>query len=145
MKIYINQFFTEVGSCYPFTGICVGWVEKQIMKRTQLSKAFTQRYSNDYGVCIFLDARQQLLQPEIHGPKRQGRSKEVQFSIVLPHPGGPESNNPADNVHAMKLLFESLVGALEKAEINTSKLQEDIPAIMQEFLTTPNLIRIPGK
>ena len=141
MKICINQFFTEPGSSYPFTGILVGWVECQIMKRARLSKAFAHRYSNEYGLCIFLDARRHLSQPEIHGPKKYARGKEVQFTIILPHLGGPESNEPADNVQVMKLLFESLAVALQKVEINPSKILEDMPAITQEFLTKPNMIR----
>ena len=141
MNVHINQFFTEPGFAYPFTGIFVGWMELEVSKRIQASKKFLEKYSKDHGLCFFLDARPGIAAPHLNGPTVRKRDKEVQFSIILPHAGGPMPKEATEYVQPVKLLVQSIAAALEKVEIDSSQILQDLPTLIQYFVSTPKLIR----
>ena len=142
MKISINQFFTTPGYSYPFTGIFVYWVECSVNQRIQPSEAFIKIYGKDYGICFSVDAKPNIAKPEVHGPILYRRGKEVRLTILLPHPGGPESQKPAENVGAMKLYFDGIAIALRKIGIDPTRVLDDMPGLISDFKSRQKMIRV---
>ena len=144
MRIDINQAFTEAGCSYPLTGICVGWLCSEMGKRIRPSKSFLQQYSKAHSFCIFLDASSSVAKPVIHGPRVNHRAKEVQFTIILPCPGGPGATKHSDaSAYApvVKMYLDTMVETLRKVEIDPSRIVRDTPDIIQRFRSKPKMIR----
>ncbi len=137
MKVTFYLSDTE-GLELDYTSEFTTWVVRELSKRIKPSKAFRQAYPTmkqwEFWMC--LTSRKK---PKIEGPYFIKKEKAIQYNISIHH-DGRHPRKPIGYAKQIKSFLEQVVVGLEKVGIDTSQLLKDAPGLLDQFISTPEMI-----
>src|SRR4051794_37692580 len=139
MKINVSQIYTEVGCSYPFSSRLQAFLSEALSERTEASKVFILSYAPDFALTFNVSAKSGIASPEIKGPAVFRRTKDVEFTIFLPHDGDLPSDQ-AGYRGPLQMLVSSIVVILRRLEIDASRVLEDGPGLIDRMASDPAMI-----
>jgi len=139
MNIFVSQIYIEVGVAYPFSHHFQVWVSHELSRRVQPSAAFVAKYGEDYNVVFNLSAKSAITEPEIRGPSVFRKTKDVEFTIFLPHSGQQQGGSQGYQ-RPMELLLRSIVAVLKGLGLDASHVEQDCSALIQHVISDPAMI-----
>jgi hypothetical protein len=122
-----------------YTSEFTSWMERELSKRIKPSKAFRQAYPTMKRWEFWMDVSPNTLRPEIDGPFLVKKDKMIQFFISLHH-DGRRPRKPIGYAKQIKSFLQQVVVVLEKVGIDTSQLLKDVPGMLDQFISTPEMI-----
>ena len=138
MKIHVSEFYVEPGATYPFSHIFSRWMSEQLSERVEPSEMFTRNYSKDFNLVFRLSAKASLTHSEISGPTVFRRTKDVEYSIFLPHEGRPPKTKMACK-EPLRMFLESVVKVLQSLKADTRLIEADVPALIEHVVSEPTM------
>jgi hypothetical protein len=141
MTIGVGQIYVEVGATYPFTYHFQNWLSEELTKRVPPSKEFIEAYGTDFDLMFNVSAKTKINVPEIKGPTVFKRTKDVEFSVFLPH-DGRQPCKPDDCRQPIKFLLDSIVIVLSRLDLDASNVLKDAPFLLEHTVTAPEMIKI---
>jgi hypothetical protein len=133
MNCSLSQVYVEPGVNFKFTTVFQRKMKLVLSSSLEPSALFIKKYSN-YSLHFWMSARIGIPEPEIKGPGIYRRTKDVEYSIFLPHSGVPQ---PFDRSLATPLnqLFSSIANVLSTLQIDSRVLTAQVPALIDEVLS----------
>jgi len=134
MRIHISELYVDSGATHPFSHLLTQWMGEQLTKRVEPSEMFIRKYSKDFNVVFRLSAKVGIAQPEIAGPTLFRRTKDVEYSIFLPHEGRPPKTKSACK-EPLRLFLDSVVKVLQVLKIDTQSIEQDAPGMIEHVIS----------
>ncbi len=142
MKIYIGQIYIRAGVSFPFSLRFQKWLGDKLTSRVDSSDEFRNSFPGDFTLGFIISAKSENQRPEIVGPTVFKRAKDVEFTIFLPHENR-DYHTPEACQETVRLLIESIVAVLDRLQIDSTKICNDVAALLADFLVTPELMKSP--
>ena len=140
MNVFVSQVYIVPGINYRFSQSFQKWLGKEITNRVQPSANFIKAYSEDYDLMFRISAKTNIHEPEIRGPTVFRDSKDIEFTIFLPHDGvTPLSTHTYRRV--MISLIEAVIEVLESLELDASRLSSESSDLIHKVITTPEMFK----
>jgi len=140
MKIYVTQIYIETGMSYRFSHNFQNWLSEQLTSRVQPSPAFVQTYGKDFNLVFNMSAKSKIADVEIKGPTVFERTKDVEFSIFLPH-AGCQPRSPDGYRQPLNLLLQGITDVLERFGMDTSEVVNAAPTLIEHIIWTPEMFK----
>lgn len=105
------------------------------------SEEFNRRYGNDFRIIFTLSAKVAIFSPEIVGPLVYRKSKDVEYSIFIPHDGS-DAATLSDYTTPIRNFIVGVTNALERLELDTSELRNNMDSIVKEITTDASIFKM---
>ena len=139
MRVYASQFYIEYGITYPLSFYFQDWLSEELSNLVEASEDFHWAYPNDFDLMFRISAKANIKVPLIFGPTIYRREKSVEFTIFLTHSGryafGQETLRPT-----VVQLLDQVVEVLRGLGIDAERLKNNIPEMVEHFVSTPAMI-----
>ncbi len=140
MRIYFSQVYIEPGVNYPFSHVFQQRMSAAVSDLVQASENFIRKFGNDWKVIFNVSAKKEILAPEIVGPAVFKRTKDVEFTIFLPH-DGTDANQLADYTKPIRHLLLGAIDVLEKLKLDPTELKKRIDSVVMELSSDPTMFK----
>ena len=84
MRIQVEASCCYKGDIYRFTRAFERWLEAELEKRIEVSKAFAKSHGQDWTLSFGWDTGKRTKKPKIDGPWTDRKSKETRRIVQLP-------------------------------------------------------------
>jgi len=141
MKFAYREDCCSVGPTYNFVDEYLDtWLRRALGKRVKPSEYWTRTYGKDWKLVFTLSAKKGRKKAKIdYGPEVNRREKTVKWGIGVDYTGN-KSVDPKSYVGPIRQFLEGITIALEKLEMDTSKLSKELPAVIKEFCSDRYMI-----
>ena len=140
MKIYVSQIYIEAGINYPFSHHFQAWLSQELTNRVRPSRQFLETYSDQFNIVFNVSAKVQLKHPQVKGPTVFRRTKDVEYTVFLPHNGvNPNSANALRQ--PLRHLIDSIADVLQGLGMDVSKVLGDSSAMIEHVISIPKMVR----
>ncbi len=139
MKIFVGQFYIEPGINYPFSHIFQRWISNELSSLVPPSPAFDRQYPG-FDLMFRMSAKAELASPLIKGPTVFKKTKDVEYSIFLPHLKYDRSD-PRSLQEPLKLFLDAVVTVLQSLGADVSELLLRSDSLIEHILADPGMIK----
>ena len=140
MKIFVAQFYVEVGCDYSLSNHFHHRISDELTRRVVPSAAFVNKYAEDFKLMFRMSAKSGLVEPEVRGPMVFKKDKDVEYSIFLPfdldRPLGPSVYR-----HALKQLLGQIIIVLTSLQMDVSQLSQSVDEIIERIVADPKMFQ----
>ena len=157
MRIYFGQIYVEPEVNFPFSHHMQCRLSEEVSALVRTPDSFTSNYGDDWSLMFRISAKRRIPRSEIHGPAVFRKTKDVEYSVVLPFDVIQKEANPAkaalrDLLAAVSTVLRGQGAATERIDKRKDRLIEEIISDPTMFIqdadqkTVPNqsLDRMPG-
>ena len=136
MKIRVKESGGEMGAGYPFT--LSRWLTSEVNKCVTGSRLFEQEYGEDWTLTLDLFTNTRLKKPRVQKPHTLWK-KKLCYIIIVPYIGSTWAE-PAAYSQPVRQWLEGIITVLRRWQIDCSRLEERIPALLKQFCSDPATI-----
>lgn len=140
MKIFLGQVYVQAGVNYPFSHQFQKWMSEVLSGCTEASKKYIEVYGADFNLIFRLSAKANIPNAEVKGPTVFKKTKDVEYTIFLPHEGSGFPS-PPDYSRVLSILFDSIIAILEELEVDVTKLVNDAPDLIKQIVSNPTMFK----
>ena len=140
LKIFVGQVYIKLGINYPFSHVFQRRMHEILSGLVQPSEEFDRRYGNDFNVMFNLSAKRDISTPEIVGPAVYKKTKDVEYTIFLPHDGS-DANELGDYAKPIRDFLVSVSDALKRLELDATEVNKNTDAIIKEITLDPAMFK----
>jgi len=138
MKLSVGQIYIEPGVTYPFSGKFQVFLGKEMTQLVEPSERFSKKYSDDFNVKFRLSAKAGLAAAEIRGPSTYRKTKDIEFSIFLPHTGEAISINDQEKCRQpLVIFFECVATILESLFLDPTRIRQQAAELTEKIISDP--------
>lgn len=139
MKIFVAQFYIEVGIRYPFSHLFQRRLSADLTRRVAPSATFVQKFGEDVNLIFRMSAKAGLVEPEVRGPAVFKKYNNVEYTIFLTF---DKSETPGESMYrrVLKQLLRQIISVLDGLQMDVSLLAQDVDEIIEEIIADPKMI-----
>jgi hypothetical protein len=104
------------------------------------SEEFSRRYGSDFRIIFTLSAKRDISFPEIVGPTVYKKTKDVEYSIFIPHDGS-DANKLVDYTKPIRNFLLGVSSALERLKLDANEVKNNIDSIVKEITLDPAILK----
>jgi hypothetical protein len=140
LKIFTRQIYTEPGIDYPLSHVFQQRIGEILSGLVHPSEEFRRTYGSDFRIIFKLSAKRDISFPEIIDPKVYKKTKDVEYSIFIPHDGS-DVNKLDDYTKPIHNFLLDVSSALERLKLNADEVKNNIDSIVKEITLDPAILK----
>jgi hypothetical protein len=113
-----------------------GRISEILSELIQPSDDFVRKYGSNFEIVFYLSAKKNIPKPEIAGPGVYKKTREIEYTIFLPHDGS-EAKALGDYAGPMRALLAGVHDVLDRLRLDTSGLDRKADSIVREITSDP--------
>jgi hypothetical protein len=139
MKIFVAQFYIEVGIKYPFSHLFQRRISADLTRRVEPSTTFVQKFGDDINLIFRMSAKAGLAEPEIRGPAVFKKYNNVEYTIFLTF---DKCETPGATMYrrVLKQLLQQIIIVLEGLGVDVTLLAHSLDEIIEGIVADPEMI-----
>jgi hypothetical protein len=139
LRIHIVQIYVNAGIRYSFTHVFQRRMQEILSNLVRPSGEFSRRYGSDFAVVFNLSAQTGISVPRIVGPAVYRKTKDVEYTIFLPHDGS-DANQLDDYTKQIRDFLAGVIDVLERLKLDAAPVKEKTDDIVREISSDPAMI-----
>lgn len=141
MRVHFSQGYIEPAA-FPFSHLFQHRLSREVTALVEPSAEFQKRHGADFDLVFNVSAKQKIRDNEIRGPAVYKKDKNVEFTVFLPFDVIMRQSH-APRV-ALEFLLKGVGDALDKLEIDKSRLLETQGLVIAGICADPTMLEEPS-
>jgi hypothetical protein len=139
MKIYFGQIYVEPGVEFPFSHLFQQRLSEEASALVGTPDSFTREYGDEWSLMFRISAKRRISRSEIHGPAVFRKTKDVEYTVVLPFDVVQNETNAAKA--ALRELLCAVLTVLKGYGASTARLEEREARLADEIVADPTMFK----
>lgn len=135
MRVYVGQIYLDQEASFPFSAAWQKFMSEELSRLLSSSIYFDDRFGNDQNLVFNVSAKKDISLVEVKGPTHFKRDKDVEYTIFLPHAGGPANAKACEQ--ALQDLFLGVAQILISLQIGADEVRGEFHRIVEHVMADP--------